>query len=169
MAVFTLAPSRSYNPAENPLNRFRGSVQSASNSTTVQINGVDAGLVSQLNTLKSSRTITIIGSTLPNGGSITTASGTTLTLTYPYAVPSISLGSTSELLYWYYMDAPNAEQLPITYIVGSGAFTLDYLDVDGTRGTLTASSGINEVNLSVFRTLAGTTGSIIGYSRGNYN
>lgn len=169
MAVFTLVPSRSYNPTDNPLNRFKGSVQSASSSTTVQINDVDSGIVSQLNTLRSSRTITVVGSTLPNGGTISAASGTTLTLTYPYTVPSVNLGAVNDFLYWYYLDAPNAEQLPITYIVGSGSFTLDYMDTDGSRGTISASSGINEISLPVFRTLAGTTGTILGYSKGNYN
>lgn len=169
MPIFQLVASRSYIPEDNPISRFQGTVQSASNSTTVGITGVDAGLVSRLNSLKSSRTVTVTGSTLPVGGYITTASGTSLTLTYPYTVSSVSAGQTSDWLYWYYLDAPNERQLPIDYVGGSGAFTLNYMDVDGSTASISTGTGFNEIKITVGRTLAGTTGTIIGFSKGNRN
>jgi hypothetical protein len=169
MAVFSLVASRSYLPSDNPMNRFKGTVSSASNSTTVGLTGIDAGLVSSLNSLKSSRTITVTGSTLPVGGYITAASGTSVTLTYPYTVSSVAAGQTGDWLYWYYLDAPNEKQLPITYVGGSGAYTLNYMDLDGTTASISAGTGYNDMQISLIRTLSGTTGTIIGYSKGNLN
>jgi hypothetical protein len=166
MPVFSLVASRSYTPSDNPINRLVGTVTSASNSTTVGLTGIDSGLVSRLNSLRASRTITVTGSTLPVGGSITAASGNSLTLTYPYTVPSVSAGQTNDWLYWYYLDAPNEKQFPIDQVGGSGAFVLNFMDLDGTTASVSASSGYNEVNVTVSRTLAGTTGTLIGYSKG---
>lgn len=168
MPVFSIVANKSYTPSDNPINRFRGTVGATASSATVSVT-TDAGLVSLLNSLKSSRTITVTSSTLPNGGTITTASGSTLTITYPYTVSSIAVGQTNDWLNWYYLDAPNAAQLPITYFAASGAFNLDYMDVDGTRGTISAASGFNHAYLSVYRSLATTTGTILGYSKGNSN
>lgn len=167
MPVFSLVASRSYLPGDNPINRFKGTVSSASNSTTVGLTGIDSGLVSRLNSLRASRTITVTGSTLPVGGSITSATGNSLTLTYPYTVPSVSASSTDDWMEWYYLDAPNARQAPITYVGGSGAFVLNFMDLDGTTASISASSGWNDSQISLIRTLSGTTGTIIGFSRGN--
>jgi hypothetical protein len=166
MPIFQLTASRSYNPVDNPVNRTVGTVGATSGSTTVSITSADRGAVSAISSAIATRTVTVIGSTLPLGGSVTSASGSTLTLTYPYSV-TVSAGASGSWLDWYFKDAPNEKQLPITSVLAASGSTLAYLDFDGTGATLTGVTG--QLGISVLRTVAGTTGSVWGYSRGYSN
>jgi len=169
MPIFTLAASRSYNPLDNPINRIKGTIGATSGSTTVALTGLDPVTVSNIGTLKASRLITINGSGLPMGGTASVASGTSITLVYPYAV-SVADGTANNWLEWFYGDAPNARQYPIESVINNGAATLDYLDSDGSKATIGfPASTSGQIEVSVTRTLAGTTGSLYGYSKGNIN
>ena len=88
----------------------------------------------------------------------------------PYQV-TVTGSAANSLLEYCLADAPNAKQFPITKIVGSGSFTLNFVDLDGTSANfpVTAPNSVNALNITVARTLAGTTGSIIGYSKGYSN
>jgi hypothetical protein len=127
----------------------------------------DAGTVGTIAGLIVSRTVRVTGSTLPVGSSVTAASGTTLTLTYPFTV-TVPAGQTNDLLEWSFGDAPNERQWPISRVVAIGAFTLNLMDFDGSAVNINGSAvtGVNEMELSLTRTLAGTTGALIGWSRG---
>jgi hypothetical protein len=166
MSIFQLSASRSYNPVDNPITRTVGTVGATSGSTTVSITSVSTGTVTSIAALISSRTVTVTGSTLPLGGSVTSASGSTLTLTYPYSV-TVSAGASGSWLDWYFRDAPNEKQFPITRVLAASGSTLAYLDLDGTGATLSGVTG--QLEISVMRTLTGTTGSVWGYSKGYSN
>jgi len=169
MPIFTLAASRSYNPLDNPINRIKGTIGATSGSTTVALTGLDPVTVSNIATLKASRLIAINGSGLPMGGTASVASGTSITLVYPYAV-SVAAGTANNWLEWTYGDAPNAKQYPISSVINNGAATLDYLDSDGSKATIGfPASTSGQIEVSVMRTLASTTGNLYGYSRGNIN
>lgn len=166
MPIFQLSASRSYNPVDNPIIRTVGTVGATSGSTTVSITSVDTGTVSAISTAISTRTVTVTGSTLPIGGSVTSASGSTLTLTYPYSV-TVSAGTSGDWINWYFKDAPNEKQLPITRVLAASGSTLAYLDLDGSNATLSGVTG--QLEISVMRTTSGTTGSVWGYSKGYSN
>ncbi len=168
MSVYTLTANKSYNPSDNPINPFRGTIGATAASTTVSITGVDAALVSSF--AASPRPILVGGSSLPPGGTVAAASGTTLTIGLPYAV-TVTASAPNTLLEYCFADAPNAKQFPITKVIGAGSFTLNFVDLDGSTANfaVTAPNTVNELNLTVARTLAGTTGSILGYSKGYSN
>ena len=168
MSVYTLAANKSYNPSDNTINPFRGTVGATSSSTTVSITGVDVGMVSYF--ASSSRPILVGGPSLPPGGTVTAASGTTVTVGIPYAV-TVTASAASSLLEYCFADAPNAKQYPITRVVAAGSFTLNFVDLDGSSANfaVTAPNTVNELNLTVARTLAGTRGSLLGYSKGYSN
>jgi len=172
MSIFTLAASRSYNPNDNPLTRFKGTVGATSGSTTVTVTGVDLGpILAMQGASGAGRQVRVSGSTLPVGGIFATGNNSSITVSYPYSV-TVTASQANDWLWWSFADAPNEKQFPISYVITSGAFTLDYMDTDGTRATMTsagAATGVNEMVISVARTLAGTTGSIFGYSKGSSN
>lgn len=165
MPSFTILPSRSYIPSDNPVNRTKGTVGATSGSTTVSITSVDPSIVSYINSVRSSRIVAVSGSGIPAGGTVSAASGSTLTLSYGYNV-STSAG-TLNWIEWYFNDAPNSRQQFITKLYTTGSVTLDYIDVDGTRGTLSGITGTNQFDLTVARTLSTTSGTILGFSNGN--
>lgn len=166
MPIFSLEPSRSYDPNSNPLIRFSGYIGATSNSTTVGITGVDAGVLNTISTLTSSgRAVTVFGSYIPAGGTATAYSNGTLTLTYPSQVSTTATGS-SVYLDYYLADAPNHTQSIITSVVYEGATTLSYVDNDGSTATIATASGTGQLNLTLVRTLSTTTGKLWGYSRG---
>lgn len=170
MSIFTLAASRSYTPNDNLLIRFKGTVGATSGSTTVTVTGVDLGpILSMQGASGAGRPVRVSGSTLPVGGLFTAGATSSITVTFPYSV-TVTASQANDWLYWSFADAPTEKQFPISYVITSGAFTLDYLDTDGTRATITsAATGVNEMVISVARTLSGTTGSIFGYSKGSSN
>ena len=167
MPIFSLKPSRSYDPNSNPLIRFGGYVGGTSSSTTVGITGVDAGVLSAISSITASgRAVTVYGSYVPAGGTATGFSGGTLTLTYPSAVSANATGS-SVYLEYYLGDAPNHTQAQISSVVYSGVATLSYVDSDGSTASITTTNQTGQLSLSVLRTLSGTTGNLWGVSKGS--
>jgi hypothetical protein len=167
MPIFSLKASRSYDPNSNPLVRFGGYVGATSNSITVGITGVDAGVLSTISSLTASgRTVTVYGTYVPAGGTATGYSNGTLTLSYPSAVSATATPSPVRLDY-YLGDAPNHTQALISSVVYTGVATLSYVDSDGSTATITTTNSTGQLQLNVLRTLSGTTGSIWGVSKGS--
>jgi hypothetical protein len=165
MPAFKIVPSRSYNPTDNPVNRTKGVVGGTSASTTVSVTSLDPVTVSSINSVLASRTVTLMGSTLPQGGTVTSASGTSVTLTYGYQVNVT--GASNDWIEWYYNDVPNSKQQYITKVMTTGTVTLDYIDIDGSRGTLSGITGTNQFDMTIARTLSTTSGTILGISNGS--